>query len=58
MCFLPSTVAPIELAGGRLPVGVQIVGPQHGDFLTIEIARRLEKDYYAFKPPPGYDDPL
>jgi amidase len=58
MCFLPSTVAPIELSGGRLPVGVQIVGPQHGDFLAIEVARRLEKDYFAFTPPPGYDDPL
>jgi amidase len=54
MCLLPSTVAPIELAGGKLPVGVQIVGPQHGDYLTIAAARLVEKDYFAFTPPPGY----
>jgi amidase len=54
MCLLPSAVAPIELAGGGLPVGVQIIGPQYGDHLTIEVARLLEKDYFAFTPPPGY----
>jgi len=55
MCLLPSTVAPIELAGGKLPVGVQIVGPQYGDYKTIEVARLIEKQYYAFSPPPGFD---
>jgi amidase len=55
MCYLPSSVAPIELSGGRLPVGVQIVGPQYGDYLTIEVARLIEKEYFAFTPPPGYD---
>jgi len=56
MCLLPSTVAPIELSGGRLPVGVQIVGPQHGDYQTIEVARLIEKNYFAFTPPPGFAD--
>lgn len=55
MCLLPSTVAPIELAGGKLPVGVQIVGPQYGDCLTIGVARLIEKEYFAFTAPPGYD---
>ena len=55
MCLLPSTVAPIELAGGRLPVGVQIIGPQYGDYLTIAVARLIEKEYFAFTPPPGFD---
>jgi amidase len=55
MCLLPSVVAPIELAGGRLPVGVQIVGPQYGDYRTIEVARLIEQEYFAFTPPPGYD---
>lgn len=55
MCLLPSTIAPIELAGGRLPVGVQIVGPQYGDYRTIEVARLIEKEYFAFTPPPGYE---
>jgi amidase len=55
MCLLPSTVAPIGLAGGKLPVGVQIVGPQYGDYLAIEAARLIEREYFAFTPPPGYD---
>jgi len=55
MCLLPSTVAPIALAGGKLPVGVQIVGPQYGDYLTIGVARLIEREYFAFTPPPGYD---
>jgi amidase len=55
MCLLPSTVAPIALVGGKLPVGVQIVGPQYGDYRTIEVARLIEREYFAFTPPPGYD---
>jgi amidase len=55
MCLLPSSVAPIELARGKLPVGVQIVGPQYGDYRTIEVARLIEREYFAFTPPPGYD---
>jgi amidase len=55
MCLLPSSVAPIALVGGKLPVGVQIVGPQYGDYLTIEVARLVEREYFAFTPPPGYD---
>ncbi len=55
MCLLPSSVAPIELAGGKLPVGVQIIGPQYGDYRTIAVARLIEKEYFAFTPPPGYD---
>jgi amidase len=55
MCLLPSTVAPIALAGGKLPVGVQIVGPQYGDYLAIEVARLIEREYFAFTPPPGYE---
>ena len=55
MCYLPSTVAPIELAGGKLPVGVQIVAPQYGDYRSIAFARLLEREYCAFTPPPGFD---
>ncbi|MEO8718101.1 MAG: amidase, partial [Burkholderiales bacterium] len=54
MCNLPSTVAPIELAGGKLPVGAQIIGPQYGDYRTIAVARLIEKEYFAFTPPPGF----
>jgi amidase len=55
MCYLPSTIAPIELAGGKLPVGVQIIAPQYGDYRSIAVARLIEREYYGFTPPPGYD---
>ena len=41
MCFLPSTVAPVGLTKEGLPVGVQIVGPQYGDLLTIRFAQLI-----------------
>ena len=52
--MLPSTVAPIGLTKSGLPVGVQIVGPQYGDRTCIEFARLLEREYYAFAPPPAF----
>lgn len=54
MCYLPSTVAPIGLHEG-LPVGVQIVAPQYGDLTSIAFAQMLEREYYGFVPPPGYE---
>ncbi|MFP5405242.1 MAG: amidase, partial [Gammaproteobacteria bacterium] len=53
--YLPSTVAPIGLTSDKLPVGVQIVGPQYGDYRTIAVAQLIEREYRAFEPPPGYD---
>lgn len=53
MCYLPGTAAPIGLSSGGLPLSVQIVGPQHGDLTTIRVARLIEREYYAFVPPPG-----
>ena len=55
MCYLPGTAAPIGLSPEGLPIGVQIVGPQYGDLGTIRFAQLLEREYYAFVPPPGYD---
>jgi len=55
MSYLPSTVAPIGLHEG-LPVGVQIVAPQYGDLTSIAFAQMLEKEYYGFVAPPGYED--
>ncbi len=52
---LPATVAPIGLSGTGLPIGVQIVGPLHGDRTTIAVAGLLEKSWRAFVPPPGWD---
>ena len=52
--FLPATVAPIARTAEGLPVGVQIVGPQYGDRVTIGVARLIERELRAFEPPPGY----
>ena len=53
VAFLPATVAPAASEG--LPIGVQIVGPEGGDYATIEIARQLGALIRGFRPPPGYD---
>jgi amidase len=54
MCYLPGTAAPICLSPEGLPIGVQIVGPQYGDLTTIRVAQLIEREYYAFVPPPAY----
>jgi amidase len=52
--FLPATAAPIGESKDGLPIGVQIVGPQYGDYSTIAFAKLLEKEYRSFEPPPAY----
>lgn len=53
--YLPGTVAPAGAGPDGLPIGLQIVGPQYGDFTTIDLAAWLERGYRAFVPPPGFD---
>jgi amidase len=52
--FLPATAAPIGQSSDGLPIGVQIVGPQYGDYTCIEFAKLLEQEYRGFEPPPAY----
>ena len=52
VALLPATVAPAAPEG--LPIGVQIVGPEGGDYTTIEVARQLGGLIGGFRPPPGY----
>ena len=52
---LPATVAPIGMTEAGLPVGVQIVGPFHGDRTTIHVAGMLEQQWRGFVPPPGWE---
>ena len=52
--YLPATVAPIGESQDGLPIGVQIIGPQYGDYSTIAFAKLLEKEYRGFEPPPAY----
>ena len=54
VAYLPATAAPFGLTPDGLPVGVQIVGPQYGDYTTIAFARLLEQEYRSFVPPPAY----
>lgn len=54
LAWLPSSVAPAGFTEQRLPVGVQIVGPQYGDLATIAAARFLEQEFQPFVAPPGF----
>jgi amidase len=54
MCWLPGTAAPIGLSREGLPLSVQIVGSQYADYTTIRFAQLIEREYYAFAPPPAY----
>ena len=53
--YLPSTVAPAGFTSEGLPVGVQIVGPQYGDYTCIHFSRLLEQEFQAFVPPPNFE---
>ncbi len=48
---LPASVAPIGMSAAGLPIGVQIVGPFHGDRTTIHVADLLEQHWRSFVPP-------
>jgi amidase len=52
--YLPSTAAPCGFTPKKLPVGVQIVGPQYGDLTCLAFAGMLEREFQGFVPPPGY----
>ncbi len=52
--YLPATVIPAGLDDQGLPIGVQLIGPEYGDLVTIGIAEFLEQQGFAFRPPPGY----
>ena len=54
MAYLPSTVVPTGLTPAGLPSGLQIIGPHHGDLSCIEFAKKLEKEFAAFQPPPDF----
>ena len=49
---LPATVIPTGPDDRGLPIGVQIVGPEWGDRVTIGVARLLEEAGFRFQPPP------
>lgn len=52
--YLPSTAIPTGPDENGLPIGVQIMGPEYGDLITIGVAKLLEAAGFRFAPPPGY----
>ena len=54
VAYLPATVVPAGPAESGLPVGVQIIGPEYADLMTIGIAQLLEREGFGFTAPPGF----
>ena len=54
VAYLPSTVIPTGLNAAGLPIGLQIIGPEYSDLITIGVARLLEDAGCRFVPPPEY----
>lgn len=54
--YLPSTLAPLGPTSDGLPAGIQIIGPEYSDLITIELARLLTLEIGGYSPPPGYED--
>ena len=54
--YLPSTVIPTGLDAGGLPVGIQIVAAEMGDFTSIEFARKVSENINGFVIPDAYRD--
>ena len=54
--YLPATVLPTGALGTGLPIGVQIIGPEFGDYTTMAVAKLLEERGLTFVPPAGYSD--
>jgi amidase len=52
--YLPSTVAPLGLTAEGLPLGVQVITREYGDYTSLHFAELLEKEWRKFVPPPGY----
>jgi amidase len=48
---LPATAIPAGPAAGGLPVGVQLIGPRHGDARMLALAQAIEENVRGFTPP-------
>jgi amidase len=52
--YLPSTVAPLGLSEEGLPLGVQIITREYGDYTALRFAEFLEKEWRSFVAPSGF----
>ena len=53
VAYLPATVIPTGPDEAGLPIGVQIIGPEYGDLVTLGVAQFLEDAGFAFTPAPA-----
>ncbi len=51
---LPSTVFPTGPGSDGLPIGLQAVGREFNDYLTIDFTRLMAQEFGGFVPPPQY----
>ena len=56
VAYLPSTVFPTGPASDGLPIGLQAVGPEFGDYGCIAFADAISEETGGFTPPPGFED--
>ena len=56
VAYLPSTVFPTGPAADGLPIGLQAVGPEFGDYGCIAFAESISEEIGGFTPPPGFED--
>jgi len=52
--YLPSTVFPTGPSLTGLPIGLQAVGAEYDDLVTIDFTRLLAQEIGGFVPPPSY----
>ncbi len=55
VAHLPSTVFPTGLSPSGLPIGLQAVGREFDDYLTIDFCRLLAHEIGGFVAPTGYE---
>jgi len=54
VAHLPSTVFPTGLSQAGLPIGLQAVGAEFNDYITIDFTRLMAQETGGFIPPPAY----
>jgi amidase len=50
-CYLPSTAFPTGLSAEGLPIGLQAIGAEYHDYMTIDFAAQLAREIGGFVPP-------
>lgn len=54
LSYLPSTAFPRGLSNQGLPIGLQIIGAEHGDRTTLAVARLIARELGGFQVPPRF----